>query len=142
MNLKIIFITLATATLADNSFCSFNTCSKCQQVISSGGPYQNLRHKNVAKTCRKIFKMPNCCEKFKRCEVLTECIPIFPMAFQSRYYQCDALETHLSYSSRLRNFQQFLPCQLVLFYIDYVQQNMFYFSLKLNVSCSPKIKII
>ena len=128
MNLKIIFITLATATLAaqhSNSYCSFNTCSRCQQVISSGGPYQNLRHKNVAKTCRKIFKMPNCCEKFKRCEVLTECIPIFPMAFQSRYYQYNAPETHLSYSSHLRNFQQFLPSSSILHRLCTIENVLF-----------------
>ena len=81
MNLKIIFITLATGVFAGHSYCSFETCGGCQKVISSG-LYQMS---TVAKTCRKIMRMPSCCEKYKRCEVLTECIPMFPSAFQSSY---------------------------------------------------------
>ena len=80
MNFKIIFIAFATVTFAANGrFCSFETCHGCQTVLSSG----KNKNSSVARTCRNIMNIPACCEKFRRCETLTGCIPRFSKAFVS-----------------------------------------------------------
>ena len=85
MKLSILLIFVATidasrfkSVFAKSEICTFQNCNSCEIVL------ENKHIKKIGRAipaCKNL--MQNCCQKFKCCDVLLECIPRFLQYYRS-----------------------------------------------------------
>ena len=79
MKLTILIMLVATIgasrfQFAKSEICTFRNCNSCSIVLKN---INNKKFGRAIPQCRKLMQTHDCCQKFKRCDVLLECIPKF-----------------------------------------------------------------
>ena len=74
-----IFLLLATTAIeayrpSTAEFCTYKNCNRCEIVLQNT---QNPGYGRFIPICKNIMKIQGGCQKYKRCDVLGECVPRF-----------------------------------------------------------------
>ena len=99
MKILNLFFAVAVGRIAkinlSGDMCSFQNCNNCEIALKSDK--NDYIYNRFRPTCRLMMNGPTCCQKFQKCDILTECVPRFRRSYWFQKHKND----FESFSSRL-----------------------------------------